>query len=307
MLRLERVVLLTLVVLLVAPVAARADSDFLPAGMLLNCTMDEPNFSSKTAEVGDPVLCHLGTTSALGRQLFPRGTYLSGLLQDYKAPGHFAGKGWISIQFDRLILPGEAVLPLSAKVISVPHYKVARDGRVMGKGHAKRDAVEWAIPVLWPVKLLALPGRGPFPTLKGETRITLRLMEDVAIPTVARAYNVPMPPWARPTNWSSPSGALAGNGDSRLMNAAIRQVPKPAATRIDDVATSAEDQRPTLLLLKDGSVYLVQEYWLENDAIHGVLENGKSKMLPIADLDLAGTVRLNRERRVAFTLEAKSR
>jgi hypothetical protein len=288
--------------------AARAESDFLPAGMLLNCTIDEPNFSSKTAEVGDPILCHLGTTAALGRQVFPRGSYLAGRLVDSKDPGHFVGKGWISIQFDRLVLPGEAVLPLSAKLISVPHYKVAKDGRVQGKGHAKRDAVEWAIPVLWPVKLITLPARGPYPTLKGETRITLRLMEDVAIPTPARASNrVPMPPWARPRpTGASLSPAPAANGDFRLMNAAIRQAaPRSSAVRIAETATGAEDRRPTLLLLKDGSAYLVQDYWLHNDAIQGVLENGESKAFPMADVDLTGTVRLNRERRVAFILESK--
>jgi hypothetical protein len=42
--------------------------------------------------------------------------------------------------------------------------------------------VGWAIPVLWPVKILTLPVRGPRPTLKGEVRITLRLLEDVEVP-----------------------------------------------------------------------------------------------------------------------------
>jgi hypothetical protein len=302
---LHKTVLLTLALSLIAPVAARADSDFLPAGLLLNCTIDEPKFSSKTAEVGDPVLCHLGTTAALGRQVFPRGSYLSGRLVDYKDPGHFVGKGWISIQFDRLILPGEAVLPLSAKVISVPHYKTSKDGKVLGQGHAKRDAVEWAIPVLWPVKLITLPARGPYPTLKSETRITLRLMEDVAIPTPARAANrVPMPPWARPTH-ASLSPAPATNSDFRLMNAAIRQTPQPAAVRLGETASNTEERRPTLLLLKDGSAFLVQDYWLQNNEIHGVLENGESRVFPMADMDLTGTVRLNRERRVAFVLEGK--
>jgi hypothetical protein len=192
----HKMLLLTVALSLIVPVAARADSDFLPAGLLLNCTIDERNFSSKTAEVGDPVLCHLGTTTALGQQVFPRGSCLSGRLVDYKDPGHFVGKGWLSIQFDRLILPGEAVLPLSAKVISLPHYKVSKDGRVLGQGHATRDAIEWAIPVLWPVKPLTLPARGPYPTLKGETRITLRLMEDVAIPAPPRMANrASMPAW----------------------------------------------------------------------------------------------------------------
>jgi hypothetical protein len=194
----SRTLLLVLLILAVTPLARSTDSEFLPAGLLLTCTLDEPNFSSKTAEVGDPVLCHIGTTTVFGRQVFPRGSSLSGHLQKASAPGHFYGKGWMELQFDRLILPGAAVLPLSAKVISAPPYKVERDGRVSGQGHARRDAVEWAIPILWPIKIATLPSRGPYPTFKGETRVTVRLMEDVAVPTLtASAPQVPMPPWAR--------------------------------------------------------------------------------------------------------------
>jgi hypothetical protein len=89
------------------------------------------------------------------------------------------------------------------------------------------------------------------------------------------------------------------------MNAAVRQVQTTPVARLANTASSTEERKPTLLLLKDGSAFLVQEYWLANDAIHGVMENGESKTFPIADMDLSGTVRLNRERRVAFILEAK--
>ncbi len=149
--------------------------DIIPAGTLLNCTLDEPNFSSKTAMVDDPVLCHLGPLGSFGHSVFPRGAMLGGHLQNYKDPGRFVGKGFITIEFDRMILPGAQTLPLSAKVISAPHYKVDPQGDIRGRGHPTRDAVEWAIPVLWPIKLLTLPARGPYPALKGETRLALRL------------------------------------------------------------------------------------------------------------------------------------
>src|ERR1700756_5267906 len=90
------------------PAAAK---DFIPAGTVLHCTMDEANFSPKTAMVGDPVLCHLGPLGSFGHSIFPRGAQLGGHLQDYKAPGHFWGKGWMAIEFDRLILPNAEVLP----------------------------------------------------------------------------------------------------------------------------------------------------------------------------------------------------
>ena len=179
--------LLTVLLCVSASIVARAvtNDELIPAGTLLQCTLDEPNFSSKTALVGDPVLCYLGHISAFGRSIFPRGAELSGHLQDYQNPGHFVGKGWIEIDFDRIILPGAQVYPLSAKVVSAPHLKVDAEGKVHGKGHAKRDTALWAIPVFWPVKIITLPNRGPNPGFKGEARLTLRLLEDIEVPLAA--------------------------------------------------------------------------------------------------------------------------
>ena len=60
--------------------SASARDVILPAGTLLQCTLDEPNFSSATAAVGDPVLCHLRGITEFGQQAFPRGSYLVGHL-----------------------------------------------------------------------------------------------------------------------------------------------------------------------------------------------------------------------------------
>src|SRR5258708_39538293 len=88
--------------------------------------------------------------------------------------------------------PGCILVPLATwflnlvqEVISLPRLRADREGRIQGRGHPKRDAVGWAIPVLWPVKILTLPARGPRPTLKGEVRITLRPLEDVEVPVTA--------------------------------------------------------------------------------------------------------------------------
>jgi hypothetical protein len=156
----------------------------LPAGTLLGCTLDEPNFSSRTAQRGDPILCHINRIEILGRTLITQGSYLSARLRDYRDPGHFVGKGWIELEFTSLTLPG-GVFPLDAKVISAGRYKVDGAGKIHGRGHPTRDAVEWSIPLLWPVKVLTLPARGPRPTFKGETRLELRVMEDVAVPSNA--------------------------------------------------------------------------------------------------------------------------
>lgn len=164
--------------------AANARDQILPAGTILQCTLNEPNFSSATAEIGDPVLCHLRGVSEFGEQVFPRGSYLVGHLESAKDPGHFFGKGNLKIQFDRIGLPS-GDLPLDAKVIATRGYKVDREGKIDGKGHAKRDVAEWMLPPLWPWKVIMLPARGPRPKLKGETTLSLRLMDDVQIPQVS--------------------------------------------------------------------------------------------------------------------------
>jgi hypothetical protein len=68
--------LLSAVALLVLAQGIRAQDLLVPAGTLLQCTLDEPNFSSATAAVGDPVLCHLKTMQEFGKPLFPRGSML---------------------------------------------------------------------------------------------------------------------------------------------------------------------------------------------------------------------------------------
>src|SRR5271166_3308968 len=184
------VTLLGLLVLTLT-LSASAREVVLPAGTLLQCTLNEPNFSSATADVGDPVLCHLRGVTEFGQQAFPRGSYLVGHLEAAKDPGHFFGKGYLKLQFDRIGLPG-GDLPLDAKVIGTRGYKVDKQGDIKGKGHATRDVVEWMIPPLWPWKIVMLPARGPRPTLKGESVLTLRLMDDVQLPQVAQTFG---PDW----------------------------------------------------------------------------------------------------------------
>jgi len=185
------VVSLLTLTLLAYPTIASAREMVLPAGTILKCTLDEPNFSTATVAIGDPVLCRLHSLTEFGRQAIPRGSYLVGHLEAAEDPGHFWGKGYMKIQFDRIGLP-DGDMPLDAKVIGTRGYKVDKNGAIDGKGHPKRDIVEWMIPPLWPWKIIMLPARGPRPTLKGESQLTLRLMDDVQLPQVAQTFG---PDW----------------------------------------------------------------------------------------------------------------
>src|SRR5246127_4593241 len=91
--------------LLLCQTGIRAQEIVVPAGTLLHCTLDEPNFSSATADIGDPILCHLSALREFGKAVFPRGSYLAGHLEAAKEPGHFVGKGYLKIEFDRIGFP----------------------------------------------------------------------------------------------------------------------------------------------------------------------------------------------------------
>ena len=86
-----RTLLSPILLLSLVPVALAQTpgEEFLPAGTILHCTLDEPNLSSRTAELGDPILCHTGTLPALGHSVSYRGADLAGHFQEYRDPGHF--------------------------------------------------------------------------------------------------------------------------------------------------------------------------------------------------------------------------
>jgi hypothetical protein len=178
----KNTVLALLSLLLAAPLYASSGEHLIPAGSLISCTVAEPKISSKTTAVGDPVLCQVGHSERYGRSSLPMDSYLVGRFEDYKNPGHFVGKGWMELRFDRMVIEPNTVIPIDARVVDVPGYKVDNQGRILGKGHVARDVVMWSIPVLWPVDLLMLPMRGPRPTLKEETRLTLKVMDDLGVP-----------------------------------------------------------------------------------------------------------------------------
>ena len=168
--------------LFVAPLYGYAGEQLIPAGSLIQCTVSEPKLSARTTAIGDPILCRMGHAERYGRSVLPYDSYLVGRFEDYKDPGHFVGKGWMELKFERMVIEPGTIIPVDAKVVQVPGYNVDRDGRILGKGHAVRDAVMWSIPILWPVNLITLPMRGPRPTLKQETRLTLKVMDDIGIP-----------------------------------------------------------------------------------------------------------------------------
>jgi hypothetical protein len=273
--------------------STRAQEVVVPAGTLIHCTLDEPNFSSATAEVGDPVLCHLSSLQQFGRTVFPRGSYLQGHLEAAKEPGHFVGKGYLKIQFDRIGLPNTD-LPIPSKIIVAHGYKVDRQGDIVGRGHAKRDVVEWMIPPLWPWKVVSLPARGPRPTLKGEEALTLRLMEDVVLPRTAL---VPAPGWHYFGQSSSLSPAASAPGASG---------PRLASSE-SNAAVEPREARVTRIALTSNVGFDVTNYRIDGDQLNYVLPDGQTGAVGVHDVNWRKTSQLNAERGKAPILQANLR
>lgn len=302
--------------LLVLAAGARGQDILVPAGTLLQCTMEEPNFSSATASVGDPVLCHLKSFQEFGHTVFPRGSMLAGHLEADKEPGHFVGKGYLKITFDRVIVPSGDV-PLPAKVIQAKGYKVDKEGDIKGKGHAKRDVAEWMFPPLWPWKVIMLPARGPRPTIKGEEPMELRLMDDIVVPRNMSASatfgHLDRPPYAssnspKPSSFESaaqpaPIQQTAMVADKPLVAPSQSAVPAvipvsdpapatmPSAALVAAPAT-ASPLRVTILVLKSNQVLEVSKYRIDSGVVTYQELNGKQGAVDSAQIDWRQTTQM---------------
>jgi len=272
----------------VSAAGIRAQDLLVPAGTLLQCTLDEPNFSSATAAVGDPVLCHLKTVQEFNHPAFPRGSMLGGHLEAEKDPGHFWGKGYLKITFDRIILPyGD--MPVPAKVIQARGFKVDKQGAIDGKGHPKRDVAEWMIPPLWPWKVVSLPMRGPRPTLKGEEPLELRLMDDIAVSRTL-AYG-PMKP-DRPPYASS---MQPGNLNGKQPNVALPATERNALSTENRPAASPGGEttaRFTVLVLKSNEVYELSKYRINGDVLEYQELNGTKGAVDTNQVDWRKTTEM---------------
>ena len=307
------------------PSSAMAQDILVPAGTLIRCTLDEPNFSSATADIGDPVICHLNSLREFGQSVFPRGSYLGGHLEADKEPGHFVGKGYLKLEFDRIGFSSTDV-PVPSKVIAAKGYKVDRHGDIVGRGHPKRDVVEWLIPPLWPWKIITLPARGPRPTLKGESQVTVRLMDDIQIPRQLAQSNVRPTSYDRPRPYYRPQSFDRPPNSGGQPSSEPAQAVSPQDSSIPDVTysaqiTAAQENQPGVseptsaqtapsapnstsvsqplrtkwIALKPGNVYAVSNYRIHEGSVTYVLSSGARGSVDVTEVDWRKTSHLNAE------------
>ena len=285
---------------------ASARDVVVPAGTLLQCTLNEPNLSSKTVAIGDPVLCNLRGVTIFGQQAFPRGSYLVGHLEDAKDPGHFWGKGYLQLTFDRIGVPA-GDMPLEAKVIATRGYKVDKEGRIDGKGHAVRDVVEWMIPPLWPWKVIMLPARGPRPTLKGETVLRLRLMDDVEVPQLAETFGPGWRFFGRPQN-ESYDDAQSSNVNPQLAvrgSVSLSASGQISLARYDDAVSNLVTlPGMPVFVLNTGTVLAVSGYGYQDNRLTYTLISGGGGVISTDEINWDATTRVNAKRGIRLSLHA---
>ena len=261
------------------------------------------------------MVCHLRGVTEFGQEAFPRGSYLVGHLEAAKDPGHFVGKGYLKLQFDRIGLPS-GDLPLETKVIATRGYRVDREGKIDGNGHAKRDVVEWMLPPLWPWKVITLPARGPRPKLKGETVLSLRLMDDIQVPQMATAFRPEWRSFSRPQNQSFDESenrdirsTLSIQGSVVKAGAEVSAALEiPRASYASFVSPDVKPATPLpasggpVFILKTGMVLAVGNYQYQDGRITYTLAHGGGGVVRMDDVDWTTTTRVNSQRGVRMTL-----
>jgi len=85
--------------------------DLLPANLLVISTNSTHR---QYGQIGDPVICYIRPHREFGTSVFPRGATLVGRFAHYQDPA-LVGKGWMRLEFDRLILSPTTEVPICNK------------------------------------------------------------------------------------------------------------------------------------------------------------------------------------------------
>jgi len=171
------------------------------------------------------------------------------------------------------------------------------------------------IPPLWPWKVIMLPARGPRPALKGETALSLRLMDDVDIPQVAQTYGPSWHFFGRYQNDSFHDGQagstqlqLAVRASASASDQALQAPQATYATYVSrnvappSLANIASLPGMPVFVLTTGTVLSVSGYGYSESRITYSLIGGGTGVISADDVDWSTTTRLNEQRGVRVTL-----
>src|SRR5262249_447002 len=107
--------------------------------------------------------------------------------------------------FSSILMPDFCEYPIDAALIGIKRYQV-REDVIIGRGHARRDALALLFPPTTLYQLIRLPARGPKLSIRDEDQLTIKLLQPVYEPLSQSD------PDRRTHRANSPIGSDMGNG-----------------------------------------------------------------------------------------------
>jgi hypothetical protein len=161
--------------------------------------------------------------------------------------------------------------------------------------------------------VLMLPARGPRPKLKGETALSLRLMDDVQIPQVAQTFGPGWHFFGRPQNeslresqYSDAQPRLAVRDVAAVdhtVNADFAQASFAKLVSRDAASLGTSPAMP-VFVLKTGAVLAVGNYAYQDNRITYTLAGGGGGVISTEEVDWSTTTQVNARRGVRVTLHS---
>jgi hypothetical protein len=174
------------------------------------------------------------------------------------------------------------------------------------------------IPPLWPWKVIMLPARGPRPALKGESVMTLRLMDDVQVPQLARSAPFGWHSFGEPRNQSFEQSQVQQNTPQLSVRAVsstsdMELTVAPQASYASLVTRSVPVQAVSpgsspgmpVFVLTTGMALSVSSFGYQDGRITYTLASGGGGVISTDDIDWSTTTRVNSQRGVRVTLRSK--
>jgi len=160
-----------------APVECPAN---LPAGITIRVTPDEKLLAGLTT--GPTIFSVTSDVRFFPNKppLLARGSKVLANIIESKQAGHFHGRARVRLALTSILTSDFCEYPIDAKIVEAGRSKV-EDGVIIGRGHAKRDALALIFPPTTIYQLLRLPSRGPKLLVDNETSLTIKLLQPISL------------------------------------------------------------------------------------------------------------------------------
>ena len=150
----------------------------IPAGTIIRVYPDEHIVAGTTS---GPVLF---TVAADVRffvnrpPILPRGSKIIGKMESSSEAGRLWGRAKAHLVFSSILMPDFCEYPIDATLIGTKRHQV-REEVIIGRGHARRDALALLFPPTTLYQLIRLPARGPKLSIREEEQLVIKLLQPV--------------------------------------------------------------------------------------------------------------------------------